>query len=217
MQPDFWLAAWREGRTNFHKAEVHPDLLRFAADFLPGQHRVLVPLCGMSLDLGWMVARGHVVVGAELAEDAVRRLHERDGLTAVVEDQGAFRAWRTPSLTVLHGDVFALDAATEGTFDRVWDRAALIALNPEQRARYVATLRPVLRPGAVVLLVTMDYDQAKKPGPPHAVPEDEVRALWAGASVTRLMEYDILDEARARGWAMDRLVETVWRIALPPA
>ncbi len=215
MDPKFWLEAWDAGRTGFHKDEVHPSLRRFAPRFLDGTHRVLVPLCGKTLDLAWLVDQGHEVVGVELADKAVRALHAREGSTPTIAPLGPFQAFSTPGRTVLQGDVFALSPALVGTFDRVWDRAALIALDPAQRARYVATLRTVLRPGAVVLLVTMDYDQAKKPGPPQAVPEDEVRRLWAGARIERLEEADILHEARERGWNLDRLVETVWRVELP--
>lgn len=215
MDPSFWLAAWEAGRTGFHKDEVHPDLTAFAEDLLPARHRVLVPLCGKSHDLAWLVARGHEVVGVELAETAVRALHAREGAAPTVEPLGSFVAWRTPGRVVLQGDVFGLAPRLVGTFDRVWDRAALIALDPPRRARYVETLRTVLAPGAVVLLVTMDFPSEKKPGPPHAVSPGEVRALWAGARVEKLDEHDILDEARARGWDMDRLVEEVWRITLP--
>lgn len=215
MDPNFWLAAWDEGRTNFHKDEVHPDLRAFADGFLGEGNRVLVPLCGKTLDLGWLTARGHEVVGVELAEKALAALHAREGIPPEIAPLGPFRAWRTPGRTVLQGDVFALEPGLVGTFDRVWDRAALIALDPPRRARYVETLRTVLRPGAVVLLVTMDYAQERKAGPPHAVPEAEVRALWAGARVEKLAEHDILAEARGRGWDLDRLVEEVWRITLP--
>lgn len=215
MDPKFWLDAWDVGRTNFHKPEVNPDLVAFAGAFLGAGNRVLVPLCGKTLDLAWLTARGHEVVGVELAEKAVAALHADEGAAPTIAPLGPFQAWRTPGRTILQGDVFGLDPALVGTFDRVWDRAALIALDPPRRARYVETLRRVLRPGAVVLLVTMDYDQAKRAGPPHAVPESEVRALWAGATIERLAERDILDEAKERGWPLDRLVEVVWRVTLP--
>jgi thiopurine S-methyltransferase len=215
MNPEFWLEAWAAGRTNFHRDAVNDFLVRFAGDFLGERNRVLVPLCGMTHDLSWLRERGHDVVGVELAEQAVRALHDREQVTATIARQGPFIAYTTPGRTVLQGDVFDLDPAVVGTFDRVWDRAALIALDPERRVRYVAALRRVLAPGAVVLLVTMDYDASKKAGPPHAVPEAEVRALWAGARVEALAEDDILPEARGRGWNLDRLVEAAWRIELP--
>lgn len=216
MNPEYWLAAWDEGRTGFHGDVVHPTLPTWQEMFLGGgPHHVLVPLCGKTLDLAWMAALGHDVVGVELAQKAIVALHEREGRAPAVSERGAFHAWSSPGLTILAGDVFDLTPAVAGPIDRVWDRAALVALDPERRVRYVALLRTLLEPGAIVLLETFDYEQAQKPGPPHAVPEAEVRALWAGAQVDRLAERDAAEDVRPRGWNVDRFLVTTWRIELP--
>ncbi|MES2638479.1 MAG: thiopurine S-methyltransferase [Myxococcota bacterium] len=224
MDPKYWLTAWEEGRTAFHSESVHPSLTTYQGSFLGGgAHRVLVPLCGKTVDLAWMISRGHEVVGIELSEKAIVALHEREGREPTVTDVGPFRAWRSQGLTVLQGDVFALTPAVldtiGGPVDRVWDRAALVALDPERRARYVTMLRTLLAPGAVVLLETFDYEQARKPGPPHAVPEAEVRALWgppgaAGPTVERLAEHDAIEEVRPRGWDLEHFMVATWRIVV---
>ncbi|MDP2317026.1 MAG: methyltransferase domain-containing protein [Pseudomonadota bacterium] len=215
MDPKFWLTAWEEGRTAFHSDAVHPALPLHEARFLGGgPHRVLVPLCGKTLDLAWLTARGHEVVGVELSEKAIVALHEREGRAPTVAPAGPFRAWQSPGLTVLEGDVFALTPDLAGAVDRVWDRAALVALDPERRARYVAMLRALVAPGTIVMLEAFDYDQARRAGPPHAVPEAEVRALWAGARVERLDERDGTEEMRARGWEIERFLVTTWWIEL---
>ena len=66
-----WLKRWREGRTGFHEGRPN-DLLVHHAARLAGCRRVLVPLCGKSEDLAFLAARGHDVVGVELAEQAVQ-------------------------------------------------------------------------------------------------------------------------------------------------
>ena len=175
---------------------------------------MLVPLCGKTVDLAWLAARGHQVVGVEIAEKAIAAFHAREHRGPTVTEAEGFRMYRSPGLTLLQGDVFALTPEIAGPIDRVWDRAALVALDPEQRVRYVEVLRTLLLPGAVVLLETFDYDQARKPGPPHAVPEAEVRTLWAGAKVERLGEHDATEEARTRGWDLDRFMVSTWRIEL---
>lgn len=227
MDPMFWLNAWDEGRTAFHSEVVHPALRTHVDTFLGGgAHRVLVPLCGKTVDLAWMVAQGHEVVGVELAEKAIVALHEREEREPTITEVGPFRAWRSPGLTILQGDVLALTPAildaVGGPVDRVWDRAALVALDPERRVQYVATVRALLGPGAVVLLETFDYEQARKPGPPHAVPEDEVRSLWGPAApgaavpgaprIERLGEHDAIEEVRPRGWNLEHFLVTTWRI-----
>ena len=48
---------------------------------------------------------------------------------------GPFEIWESPGLSVYVGDIFELPAALAGTFAAIWDRAALIALNPTDRTR----------------------------------------------------------------------------------
>ena len=60
--PGYWIARWSEGRTGFHRASVQPWLVEHAAKLAPkGDERVLVPLCGKSVDLVWLESRGHRV------------------------------------------------------------------------------------------------------------------------------------------------------------
>ncbi len=212
MTPDFWLQAWRDGRTGFHRDEVNPTLLRWAPALLDGgpQH-VLVPLCGKTLDLPWLASHGHRATGVELSSLALEQLFEREGLPPVVHEVPPFRMWDAPGWEVLEGDVFRL-GELDLRVSRVWDRGALVALPADLRPRYVEVVRSVMAPGAKVLLETSVFDSARKPGPPHSVPEGEVRSLWAGASIRPLETRDRLSEARARGWDLDSVVNQVWMI-----
>src|SRR3546814_12861307 len=42
--------------------------------------RVFVPLCGKSLDMAWLAARGHRVLGVELSPLAVGQFFDENGL-----------------------------------------------------------------------------------------------------------------------------------------
>jgi thiopurine S-methyltransferase len=57
---DFWLERWREGRSGFDLAAVNPLLVEHCAVFSEAT-RVLVPLCGKSADLEWLVTQGYEV------------------------------------------------------------------------------------------------------------------------------------------------------------
>jgi thiopurine S-methyltransferase len=211
MQPDFWRARWAEGRTNFHQEAVHEQLVRHAERFLGGgPRRVLVPLCGKSVDLAWIRDRGHEVVGVELVPEAIAAIFERETSTAHINAAGSFRRWTGAGMTILEGDIFGLHPDVSGTFDRIWDRAATVALAPEQRPLYAQLLRSVLVPGGRVLMETFLYEQAQKPGPPHAVLEDELIAAWGNAE--RIGGADISAESKARGWAVDRVETATWWI-----
>jgi thiopurine S-methyltransferase len=61
----------------------------------------------------------------------------------------------------------------------VFDRAALIALPPDLRQRYVAELYAALPSNCQGLLITLEYPQQDRDGPPFSVHEDEVRARYS--------------------------------------
>ena len=212
MDGEFWRSRWSTGRIGFHKSEVHPDLLQRRDAWLDSGSRVLVPLCGKTLDLAWLAERVPTV-GVELVPTAVEQLHAEQSIEAEVGVDGSFRAWRSPNLTVLEGDVFDLSEAHVAGVDRVWDRAALVALRPDQRTRYVRHLRDLLDPGARVLLNTFAYDPSVMSGPPHSVTEEEVRDHYAGADVDVVYVDEAVDPAwEARGHRWFR--KTLWLITL---
>jgi len=93
----------------------------------------------------------------------------------------------------LVGDFFATSAEGLGHFDGAYDRAAMIALPAELRARYAAHLPKLLTPKAKLLLVTLFYDA--EGGPPFSVSPEEVRSAYAGARISELSSDDARDDA----------------------
>lgn len=179
MDPEFWNARWREGRIGFHQQQVTPLLERhWDAIGVPAGARVFVPLAGKSLDMAWLAGRGHGVLGVELSELAVAQFFAEHGLAPEVSRSRLGIHHRAGAIELIVGDAFALDAATLADCAGVFDRAALIALPPSLRERYARGLYAALPPGCRGLLVTLEYPQREKSGPPFSVPEDEVRALY---------------------------------------
>ena len=184
----FWQKRWEEGRTGFHEGRPN-DLLVAHVDRIPRGARVFVPLAGKAVDVWWLVDRGHEVVGVEIVQRAVEQLfaaREIDLQKHRVDLGGKDPAFRAKGLTVICGDVFDATPEVLGTFDAVYDRAALVAIDPSLRARYVEVCRALCKAGAPTLLVALAYDQTKAPGPPFAVPESEVRSLFAGRMIELL-------------------------------
>jgi thiopurine S-methyltransferase len=177
-----WLARWREGSIGFHEGRPNELLDRHHAR-LAGARRVLVPLCGKSVDLAFLAAHGHDVVGVELADQAVHQFFEEHALRPEVTARDPLIEYRAGALTVFAGDLFAATPAVIGAVDALYDRAALIALPAELRPRYVALVRGLLAPGARGLVITAEYDQSRMTGPPFSVLETELRTLYAGATV----------------------------------
>ncbi|TBU98803.1 thiopurine S-methyltransferase [Stutzerimonas kirkiae] len=152
-----WLRLWRERRTDFHQRGVNRLLSRFWPAFAPATgSRVFVPLCGKSLDMLWLAERGHDVIGVELSPLAVAAFFRENHLQPSKHRQGRFTLWRHGRIAILCGDYFALAAADLGPVDSVYDRAALTALPPTVRARYVAQLRRIVPDSAGVFLLTLE-------------------------------------------------------------
>ena len=187
MDRAFWESRWETGQIGFHLSEVNPHLARHHA-VLPVGGRILVPLCGKTLDLPWLAAQGHQVVGVERVERAILEFFEGHGLSYTATAQGDVTVYRAGAITLLQGDLFALTPEAVGPIDGLWDRAALIAMPAELRARYVHALG-VLAPSAVGLLVTLQHDLAS--GPPFSVDDAEVRAHFGTARVRLLDTHDI--------------------------
>lgn len=216
MDREFWLARWEEGRIGFHRGEVHPDLRTFIDRWLDEDHHcVLVPLCGKTVDIPFLAGRGHETAGVEISERAVAAFHDEQRLRPFVDEDDGFRVYTSPGITIYQGDFFELTPEIAGTFDRVWDRAALVALDSERRPAYVAHLRTLLRPGAKILLNSYCYDQSRMDGPPWSVSPDEVRALWSDCDIEVLQERDAIDEVHFRELGFESWMVTTWLITLP--
>lgn len=215
MDPDFWLSRWVRGETGWHLNEINAHLQQLWPELgLPPQTRVLVPLCGKSLDLLWLAAQGHRVLGVEISPLAVDAFFAEQDLTPTVTDEPPFRQYRMDELTLLCGDFFDLEPRHLADIGAVYDRAALIALPPPLRQRYAAHLDTLLPTAIPRLLITLEYDQSATAGPPFAVHPSEVESLFAPAHrVVPLAEIDVLDSSpglRARGLA--ELKERVYRL-----
>ena len=196
MDPDFWQQRWRDNQIGFHQQQVTPLLeLYWDAVGVAAGGKVFVPLAGKSLDMAWLAARGHRVLGVELSQLAVEQFFDQHGLTPAIRESGHGRHYSAGAIELICGDAFALDAALLADCTGVYDRAALIALPSQVRQRYAAVLYSKLPHGCRGLLVTLEYPQHEKDGPPFSVPEGEVRALYASHWAIEMLERrDILSE-----------------------
>ncbi|MET0291457.1 MAG: thiopurine S-methyltransferase [Steroidobacteraceae bacterium] len=181
MKSEFWHDRWTTNQIGFHEPEAHPLLTgHIDALALPPASRVFLPLCGMTVDIDWLLSRGYRVAGAELSELAAQRLFERLRVTPVVTQVGTLRRFSAPNLDLFVGDIFELSPQMLGPIDAVYDRAALIALPAEMRQRYVPHVVSLTN-GRPQLVIGLGYDQALMNGPPFAVGADEVRRLYTEA------------------------------------
>lgn len=213
MHPDFWHARWMSNEIGFHQHAVNHHLRMFWHHVAPARgDAVFVPLCGKSLDMLWLAEQGRRVVGVELSPIAVNAFFEESGLEAISGHADGLAYREHGAIRVYCADYFGLTPARIGNAAAVYDRAALIALPPDMRPRYVRHLAGLLPPGARVLLITMEYPQEEMQGPPFSVEEDEVHALYdAEFDIQHLLRWDILAEnPRFQACGLSRLEEKVY-------
>lgn len=179
MHPDFWLQRWRDNEIGFHQDKPTPLLLKhWPAIGMPTGATIFVPLAGKSLDMVWFASQGYRVLGVELSPLAIKQFITEHGVVPEVRETKYGTHYFADHVEIICGDVFALDADALVDCSVVFDRAALVALPPELRRRYVDEVYALLPPGCRGVLITLEYPPNEKQGPPFSVTETEVRELF---------------------------------------
>ena len=213
MKNEYWLDRWQRNDIGFHQNEINSYLQHY----WPRMHRVagskvLVPLCGKSRDMMWLHERGHAVMGVELSTMAAHAFFDEYHLNPTITHHGPFECLTSGTIQIWCGDIFDLTAADLVNVHAVYDRAALVALHPVMRQRYVTHLLDILPAEMDILLITLDYPQHEMTGPPFAVTPGEVESLYARrAAMTCLHQLDVLDQnPRFRARGLSRLHESIY-------
>lgn len=196
-----WVDAWNTNQIGFHQSKTSTYLERFA-DQVWGANvgRMFVPLCGKSLDLVFLRERASEVLGVEFVAQAVQDFFVERGLTPTVTPE-APTCYAAEHYSLFAADFFSVTQEHLGPIDAVFDRASMVALEPEVRRRYAAHMQAILPSGAKTLLITFAYDQSVTGGPPFSVPSEEIHELYDdGFVIEHLDTRDVLNDMfRDRG------------------
>ncbi len=179
MEAGFWHSRWESGDIGFHEAEVNPLLTAYIAELANGgQSRVFIPLCGKTNDIAWLMNEGYSVVGVELSLLAIDQLFESLNVIPSIEYKEGYSIYRHHNIEVFVGDIFNVPDAEFGVIDCVYDRAALVALPNTLRTKYAEKIVSISQ-CAPQLLITFDFDQSVRQGPPFALSSDQIHQLYA--------------------------------------
>lgn len=193
MQPSYWESHWRKGLIGFHSETPNPRLIHFWSEIsFPENCPVLVPLCGKTPDMIWLRDHGHSVVGIELSEIACNSFFNENNLAFKKEKKGRFTRYIGDRITLWQGNFFHFVPSDIKPVRAVYDRAALVALPPEMRLKYVQKLRECLDKDCNIFLHTFEYDPDEMNGPPFTVFEEEVRNLFHNFEYRCLLRENML-------------------------
>lgn len=147
----------------FHTSGESTSEDAFLRQFYHGA-KVLVPLCGDSLVFSALSRLGCDVVGVDLADVSIQKAIQEqfpectdfapstegiqwDGASIDLKKYVIQPKGQNNTVTLFAGDFFAFCALPQYQhyFDFVYDRASIVALPPELRPKYAASLKRVIR------------------------------------------------------------------------
>ena len=201
-----WHARWAAGRIGFHQPVVNPELVGRWPELVPNAAcTVLVPLCGKSLDMLWLHARGHRVIGVELSERACRAFFEENALQYTTREVGQHLIFEADDqrLVLWCGDFFTITDEQLGRVDAFYDRAAIVALPPECWAQYAHQFDALVSDTATGLMLVFDYPQAEREGPPYSVSATDVSVHFGEYFHCALV--DCIELTADNHWSLSRL------------
>ncbi len=198
MHSSFWHQCWQEQRIGFHQNKINSYLSKYWPNLnVPENSRVFVPLCGKSLDLCYFPQQRLKVLGNEISTLAVQDFYTEQQLNAsktVISDknsalgQSVMTLWQSEDIDIICADFFDLKKEQLLDIKAIYDRAALVAFTPEMRRKYVHKMLEILPDKVSMLLLTLDYNEAEKQGPPFSVTQDEVFELYEPYFSIELLE-----------------------------
>ena len=188
MEASFWHQKWVRGEIGFHQKDINPFLLKHLEKLnIPKGSRIFLPLCGKTRDFLFLLESGYQVIGAELSELANKELFKELCLNPEITPVGELIRYSAQDIDVLVGDIFDVTAEYLGHKSAIYDRAALVALPVEIRARYTSHLMNITKL-APQLLITFEYDQKLMDGPPFSLTESEIKHHYGSKYELKVLE-----------------------------
>jgi thiopurine S-methyltransferase len=209
---DFWS---REGNPGFHEEEGNSYLKQFLPQFdlNPGDH-IFLPLCGKTVDMLWLANQGFTVSGVELSEVAVKAFFEESELDYKVESMEDFNCYYSDKIRLYHGNFIDLKTWQLSSCKLVYDRAAMVAIEPDIRHLYSQHMLRIIPDASAMLMILLEYDQNIVSGPPFSVTQSEVDSYYGQHfQLETLLHEEMIDkEPRWRERGLLSFKETVLKI-----
>lgn len=192
----YWQYRYSKGYIDWQLKDVYPMLIRHYEKMNPNHKaaHVFYPMCGMSLDMNWMVDQGVSVVGVEVVRQALVQFVSNSNHnwveTAVPKlgTEAALFARQDNMLKLYCCDVQHFSSQIEGKFDAIYDRGSLQFVEPENLHSYVNIIKDLLNTGGRILLEVGEYDVKilndedfnpnMKVPPPYSMNTEDVKRLF---------------------------------------
>lgn len=180
MEISYWQSRWKKDNIGFHMPGGYSQLRTYWPEIAShNPQNVLVPLCGKSEDLGWLVQHVKKVIGVEVSEKAVNEFFDEHQLPVRISSFADFKIYRSENIEIWCGNFFKLPVHKLPAIDLIYDKAALVALPKEMRKEYAEKIKEFISSSTVYALHHFIYPQHEMNGPPFSVETDEVGKLFS--------------------------------------
>ncbi|MDQ3199707.1 MAG: TPMT family class I SAM-dependent methyltransferase [Verrucomicrobiota bacterium] len=158
-----WEEAYQRRETPWEKGKPHPALVDFVTENGPLAGEIFVPGCGSGHDVRALVTPENHVVGIDLAPFAIKKATDRPRMA-----QEEYKL----------GDLFALPATLDESFDWVFEHTCFCAIERIRRTEYVETVVRLLKPGGGLLAIFFLNPDHDEDGPPYGVSTAELEEFF---------------------------------------
>jgi len=154
------------------------------------------------------------VVGAEFSTLAISNFFTENNLNFEVrkfsETSSSYHCC-DKNLSILQGDFFEMIIGFEN-YDFIWDRAAMIAINPCDRAKYAAKLNSLLTVDGTILLEAVHREEGRT-GPPHTLTEQNLVEVFEplGFAIEHLEHHEYISDRLGKLEVHHYFIKRTWR------
>lgn len=204
---EFWASRYRTNVTGWHRELVHPVLKSLGdrvglpynldddscvSDEKTESLRVFVPLCGKTLDLAYFARHPFVkfVQGVDGVAQALESFISEHPDLEIAPNAKEKTSWTGTKISLWQTNFFDLDLSKlQDSFDLVYDRGALVAIDPTLRSSYLAIIGKLITPQTgKILLSVVERQKDLMGGPPFSISEHDVKHLYEAQSWVKLVE-----------------------------
>lgn len=198
MKKEFWLEKWDKNAIGFHQSKYHP-LLKSRINVLSTselEKTILVPLCGKTLDMIFLKDQGFKVIGSEFSEKACSDFFKENNIEFSISNKEGFIIFESEMITLYCGDYFKLKLETKVSY--LYDRAAIVALDPNDRQKYADKHAELLEVSGKALVLCFEYDQSLCSGPPFSIEENSLTQYFQKNFEVELIENNEIEIGNPR-------------------
>lgn len=210
-----WFNFWDRDKPGFHEGRVNAYLEQYLQlyDLKPGD-TIFMPLCGKAVDILWLSQQEFKVIGVELSGVAIESFFNESGLDYEKTQAEHFVIYKTPYITLYHGDYMDLRSEQLASCALVYDRASIVAIESFNRSSYFRQMIDIIPQDIPMLLITLDYDQEIMKGPPFSVPVSEITDLYQSNYRIKLLQTNeqINERPRWKELGLESLLESALKL-----